>query len=325
MTSNPFEPLASRPTPALLSPAPRIAHGVALAAALGACIAWAVGWLYAMASQPELDLARSGWLAGPLGLSGLAQEIALAGLTGLLTTRFWCEREAIAGHQRPLWLLAGVFAGSSILPMLVAPLLYGLWFLLEAGPLEFLTRSHAYSTQFLLLSALFDALTWLVCGPLLIILLLRLSSAVLIRDPLARAVPRWEMALGLGLSVALLIALAFALLGMVVRKLDDPDAALSLWGCALVCGLLAVAATWRILPLRARRLRPLRLLAASLVCTLLWLLASALTGALLVLVMLFDERLFAAPLLIAVGLGLLVLLAWLAHFCVRLIYRPRPG
>jgi hypothetical protein len=109
MTSNPFEPLVPRPAPALLSPAPRIAHGVALAAALAACIAWAVGWLYAMVSQPELEFARSGWLVGPLGLTGLAQEIALAGLTGLLTTRFCCEREAIGGHRRPLWLLAGVF------------------------------------------------------------------------------------------------------------------------------------------------------------------------------------------------------------------------
>src|SRR5690606_797320 len=163
---------------------------------------------------------------------------------------FWCEREAIGSHQRPLWLLAGVFIGGSILPMLVASLLYGLWFLLAAGPLGFLTQSYDYSTHFLLVSALLDALTWLVCGPLLIILLLRMSSAVLIRNPLARAVPRWEMALGLGLSVALLISLVFALLGLAVRKLDEPEAALSLWGCALVCGLVAVAATWRLLPLR---------------------------------------------------------------------------
>ncbi len=159
MTSNPFEPLAPRPAPALLSPAPRIAHGVALAAALAACIAWAVGWLHAMVSLPELDFARSGWLAGPLGMAALAQEIALAGLTGLLTTRFYCEREAIASHQRPRWLLAGVFIGGSLLPMFIASLLYGLWFLLEAGPLEFLQQSHDYSTHFLLVSTLIDLLT----------------------------------------------------------------------------------------------------------------------------------------------------------------------
>ena len=324
MTSNPFEPLAPRSAPAPLSPAPRIAHGVALVAALAACIAWAVGWLYAMVSLPELDFARSGWLAGPLGLTGLAQEIALAGLTGLLTTRFWCEREAIGGHRRPLWLLAGVLIGGSLLPMFIASLLYGLWFLLEAGPLEFLQQSHGYSTHFLLVSTLIDLLTWLICGPLLIILLLRMSRAVLVRDPLARAVPRWEIALGLGLSVALLVALVFALLGLAVRKLDEPEAALSLWGCALVCGLVAVAATWRLLPLRGRRLRPLRLLGASLVCVLLWLLASALLSALLVVVTLYDDGLFV-PASMLLGILSLVLLILLSRFCLRLIYRPRPG
>jgi len=324
MTGNPFEPLAPRPTPQPLQPAPRLAYGVALAAALASVLAWCLGWLTTRWDHAQPAPGLEGWLVGPFGLLDLAFGVLVAWLTGLMTCRFWFESRAIAAHHRPRWLLAGVLLGGALLPWPTASLLYGLWFSLDAGPLEWLVQRVEYRNLFLLIFDLLDGLTWLLCGPLLLLALLALGSRQVPAAPLARAVPRWEMAVCFGACIALWLVLLVDLFSHALYRLTEPEARLMLRACALALGGLAMGVNWRLLPLRGRRLHPLRLLGACLVCVLLWLLLGALLGALLVVLVLLDERLFL-PLSLLLGGGLLLALILLSRFCLRLIYRPRPG
>lgn len=320
MLSNPFAEAPAAPPAACVGPAPRLAYGIALVCLLASLLADVSGWALYLWSLS--DGAGQRWGAQQWGdLFEVVQEALLAGVTGLCIARYWFERNSVGGHSSPVPLLLVLLVVGAllwgVLPQLIYPVAISM---LER--LEMLLDGMAlYSLGGMLIGWLI----WLLAGPLAVSLLLKAFGRGNLSDPQALAVPRGEAALAFGILVLTLLMVVVDLLLIPIPQLQDAHLLIFFQAGALLAGLLAVAMAWWTLPRRVVGLRPLRLLAAAAVCTLLWSLVSLLLAALLVIAVMYDNSYFSPWLLVPAMLVPVASLAGLCYFGLRLIYRPQAG
>lgn len=255
----------------------------------------------------------------PQILASFVESTLLSAVAALLLTRSYLERHAIAGFKRPRQLLA-LYFGMALVLSLAAGLFGGQllshllalayeWF--ESPTLAQLLVSEPIN---LLLFALDTLLPLWLC-----LHLLRCNA----EPGKAQAIPRGEPALAFALCFAVFYLKLLSLLPEQVFFYDNTW----VYGLLLLVGLLhsalVFAAAWSGLPLQLRQCNPGRLILASLLCLLLWLLALTLVAAGLLLCALSGMELFSEALLALPGLGLLALLWPLTRLSLRWVYRPQ--
>ncbi|MWV10908.1 hypothetical protein F3I62_02270 [Pseudomonas sp. R-28-1W-6] len=255
----------------------------------------------------------------PQILASFVEATLLSAVAALLLTRSYLERHAIAGFKRPRQLLALYFGMALALSLaaglfggqLLAHLLAWAYEWFESPTLAQLLVSEPIN---LLLFALDTLLPLWLC-----LHLLRRNA----EPGKAQAIARGEPALAFALCFAVFYLKLLSLLPEQVFFYDNTW----VYGLLLLVGLpygaLVFAAAWSGLPLQLRQCNPGRLILASLLCLLLWLLAFVLVAVAIALYTLNGNELFSEALLALPGLGLLALLWPLTRLSLRWVYRPQ--
>jgi hypothetical protein len=255
----------------------------------------------------------------PQILASFVEGTLLSAVAVLLLSRSYLERHAIVGCARPRQLLALFFGMALVLSLVLGfgagqllshllPWAYE-WF--ESPTLAQLLISEPINLLLFVLDTLL---------PLWLSLHLLRHHAV---PGAARPVPRREPALAFALCFAVVY---LKLVSLLPEQLFYYDSAW-IYSLLLLAGLLQAglvfAAAWSGLPLLLRQCNPGRLILASLLCSLLWLLAFVLVAVAIALYTLSGNELVSEALLVLPGLGLLALLWPLTRLSLRWVYRPQ--
>lgn len=255
----------------------------------------------------------------PQILASFVEGALLSAVAVLLLSRSYLERHAIAGFARPRQLL-GLFFGMALVLSL------GLGFVAGQVLSQLLSRAYEWFESPTLAQLLVSEPINLLLFVLDTLLPLWLSLHLLRRHAVpgaAHRVRRWEPALVFALCFAVFY---LKLVSLLPEQLFFYDSAW-VYSLLLLAGLLhtalVFAAAWSALPLQLRRCNPGRLILASLLCALLWLLAFVLVAVAIALYTLGGNELFSEALLALPGLGLLALLWPLTRLSLRWVYRPQ--
>lgn len=255
----------------------------------------------------------------PQILASFVEGALLSAVAVLLLGRSYLERHAIVGFARPRQLLALFFGIALVLSL-------GLGF--AAGQLlsHLLPWAYEWFESPTLAQLLVSEPINLLLFALDTLLPLWLSLHLLRRHAVPGAacpVPRGEPALAFALCFAVFY---LKLVSLLPEQLFFYDSAW-VYSLFLLAGLLQAAlvfaAAWSGLPLQLRQCNPGRLILASLLCLLLWLLAFVLVAVAIALYTLSGNELFSEALLALPCLGLLVLLWPLTRLSLRWVYRPQ--
>lgn len=257
----------------------------------------------------------------PQILASFVEGALLSAVAVLLLSRSYLERHAIAGFARPRQLL-GLFFGMALVLSL------GLGFVVGQVLSQLLSRAYEWFESPTLAQLLVSEPINLLLFVLDTLLPLWLSLHLLRRHAVpgaAHRVRRWEPALVFALCFAVVY---LKLVSLLPEQLFFYDSAW-VYSLLLLAGLLhtalVFAAAWSALPLQLRRCNPGRLILASLLCQLLWVVAFVLVAVAIALYTLSGNELFSEVLLALPGLGLLALLWPLTRLSLRWVYRPQPA
>lgn len=328
MTANAFElpPSASSSMPAQAALyGNRFIQALVATLLLGGLLALSVDLLLLYISLPDATGDSPGWLQRydaayflTLAANGLS-DLWIIALSAWLMVGYLFERNGQIGYRRPRPLLLSLLLISLGLTLVINVLLRLFWAYGFEMIGEMRLGFEATSVLVRLTSAVTGALQWAVSAPLAIWLSLHLFRKNALAGPL-RAVGRFEAASLAALCSAIGTLILLALVVPQFDMLSDLKAFASYYGIGIAVILAAFVGARQALPARLHGLRPLDLLAASLVNA-----ASVALciGSVLLVSMLntYGEPPSATALLVLGVLGL-PLCSLMQAFCIRVIYRP---
>lgn len=319
MQANPFDPPVSQPARATqtarASALPYAFMGLALLIGLSGFVINLISlWL-----PQDTQLFTSYLEYLPQILAAHVEGTLLSAVAALLLSRSYLERHAVAQFAHPRQLLALFFGMALVLSL-------GLGFIAGQVLSYLLSWAFEWFESPTLAQLLISEPINLLLIVLDTLLPLWLSLHLLRRHAVpgaARPVPRGEPALAFALCFAVFY---LKLVSLLPEQLFFYDNAL-IYSLFLLAGLLQTllvfAAAWSGLPAQLHLCNPGRLILASLLCALLWLLAFVLVAVAIALYTLSGNELFSEALLALPCLGLLALLWPLTRLSLRWVYRPQ--
>lgn len=329
MTANPFDLSPSAPAPAALCGS-RFALTLVATLLLSGLLASSIDLLTQYLFLPDAGITSDtgeslDWLPRYDAFYFLTiaanrlSDLWIIGLSGWLIVGYLFERNGQIGYRRPRPLLVSLLLISLGLTLVVYVLLRFLWAFGFELMNELDLRIDAVGILVRLTSAVTGVLQWAVSVPLAIWLSLHFFRSDALAGPLrqvGRSEAAWLAALCTGLGT-------LTLLGVFAKPfnfLGDLETFASYYGIGIVVTLAAFVGARMALPARLNGLRPLDLLAASLVNVAS--LALFTGGAAVMLMLITYGRQPSNTWLVVLGIVSLPLCALMQLFCMRVIYRP---